>query len=135
MDPERFDRQVQSLSITASRRRGVVALLGGLLAASLLGLDLEAKQHRHAHKKRKTAHGDGRLTGQIAGGTPVPQGKYPFAASIRASVSGGSILCTGSLISPSHVLTAAHCTYDRTAGAFLLPSAYSVVVGQVDRTS
>jgi len=151
MEAERFDRLVGAVSTMVSRRRGVAALLAGLLAAALPALDLDAKRrhpthdqgksggHKHSQTSDRSRHvapspGDGRLTGQIANGTSVTQGKYPFAVSIRASRSDGSgSLCTGSLISPSHVLTAAHCTVDSRAGAFFPLSAFTVVVGQVNR--
>ncbi|KAI8866996.1 trypsin-like serine protease [Ramicandelaber brevisporus] len=47
---------------------------------------------------------------RIINGTPVREGEAPFAAYIYAQSSeegGGS--CTGSIISPNHILTAAHC--------------------------
>jgi hypothetical protein len=69
MEAERFDQAIRVLSLAGSRRRGVAALLGGLLAAAVPGLASgmkhgarhrrrPARKHQHAHvegkkKKRK----------------------------------------------------------------------------------
>ncbi|OWZ01477.1 Serine protease [Phytophthora megakarya] len=44
----------------------------------------------------------------IVGGEVVPNGAKPWATALRTSLDG-DISCSGSLISPTHVLTGAHC--------------------------
>jgi secreted trypsin-like serine protease len=56
---------------------------------------------------------DGSVETQVVGGTPVPDGKYPFMTSIQANTSKQSPykehFCGGTLIDQNSVLTAAHC--------------------------
>src|SRR5215218_892785 len=56
---------------------------------------------------------DGSIHPQVVGGTPVPDGKYPFMTSIQADTSnrGGyqEHYCGGTLIDQDSVLTAGHC--------------------------
>jgi hypothetical protein len=64
MEAERFDRAIRALTLPTSRRRGVLALLGALLATALPDLDGEAKQRlKHAHrngKKRRQVQDEGK---------------------------------------------------------------------------
>lgn len=49
---------------------------------------------------------------KIIGGTPVPDGKYPFMAYLDITWrNGDNPTCGGTLIDPNSVLTAAHCLW------------------------
>lgn len=65
-------------------------------------------------------------TEMIVGGTPAPDGKYPFQVRIYGSPSDTIGFCGGSIIDAQWVLTAAHCLMDTQA--------VTVGFGSTDRT-
>jgi secreted trypsin-like serine protease len=83
-----------------------------------------------ATAKRRTRRG---AQPEIVGGRPVPQGTFPFMAFLGIDLGGGQgISCGGSVIAPTFVLTAAHCTGpDGGHDPPFAPSAYTVDIGQV----
>jgi len=162
MATTRFDQLTTDVARSHTRRSALRLLGLALLGGASLGLAVDptsAKNRGNAHSRRagrhtskgrkkdanarQGRHGDERMaapamdrTPRVSDGTAVPKGAYPFAAAIRrVHSSGGSSACSGSLIDRSHVLTAAHCTNDSTTGAPFPLDAYTVVVGQVDRTA
>ena len=77
---------------------------------------------------------------RIVGGTPVPNGKYPFQAALLIQSAGTNDFqrqfCGGSLITPFQVMTAAHCVefFGPRPGQIRL-SDLRVVVGRTVLTS
>ena len=70
---------------------------------------------------RSEAANQGDFEAQIVGGTPVPDGKYPFMAYTEIERSDGSFVsCGGSLIDPDSVLTAAHCLENATRATLVV---------------
>src|SRR4051794_27493760 len=60
----------------------------------------------------------------VVGGHDVPAGKYPYVADITIDFAFG---CTGTLVDPTHILTAGHCSS-------ITPGLASIPVGQPGQT-
>jgi hypothetical protein len=70
----------------------------------------------------------------VIGGTAVVQGGAPYTVYIQASTGSTTfVACTGSVIAPTIILTAAHCVFDKTTGAAIPASAIAVAAGSVNR--
>lgn len=65
---------------------------------------------------------------RVVGGTATPIQSAPWAVFVKQSVSGGSLLCSGSILDSLHVLTAAHCAYDKN-GAQASITSFSIKAG------
>jgi secreted trypsin-like serine protease len=82
---------------------------------------------REPHRAGPTAH-----AAVIDGSTAAP-GTWPwlaFVANVQLSTA-----CSGTVVSPMVVLTAAHCAEDINSGALYPPSAFGVVTGALDWTA
>jgi secreted trypsin-like serine protease len=64
----------------------------------------------------------------VVGGTSVQVSSAPWVVSVRQTVRGGSLVCTGAVLDSLHVLTAAHCVFDLTGGV-APPSSFLVRAG------
>jgi trypsin len=69
------------------------------------------------------------------GGSAIAIDGAPWQVAVLAEVSGGEILCGGSIIGSEEVLTAAHCVFDPTTHAQLAPGAFFVIAGTGDITT
>jgi hypothetical protein len=71
----------------------------------------------------------------IVGGAPAPSGSWPWLAFIDDNQgSVGDWHCTGTVVAPNLVLTAAHCAEDPPSGVIDNVSDFTVVTGSLDKT-
>ena len=68
------------------------------------------------------------ISTRVVGGINAEPNSWPWQISLRVKARGKLYhICGGSLISPTHVVTAAHCVVKNAA-----PSRYKVVVGKLN---
>lgn len=145
--PEDGNSVNQSEDISFNRRfRMLMAVMSGLLALVMVSevvvasaaigrgaeagsdqsISREREQKKHKKKNRKD-----KVDSEIIGGYKSGQSKNKFAVFMFLDLGGLYLECGGSLITPNHVLTAAHCVEDEF-GTLQPPWAFSLIVGSPD---
>lgn len=111
-------------------RRALTAAALGVVATGALAVPASASDTvvLGAAKTKAPVHA------QIVGGTPITTEAAPHQVFVGIETAGGDeYACGGSIIDATHVLTAAHCTFDDNDLPIDLPLAtYTVVAGVAD---
>lgn len=97
------------------RLRGLAAL-GCAMLALVLWLPAAASASDGAHAS-------------VIGGKPASIAQFPSLAYIEAGNDRNGFACTGSVVAPRVILTAAHCVEDIESGRFAAPGEYAVATG------
>jgi secreted trypsin-like serine protease len=75
------------------------------------------------------ASASGGAQASIIGGSPATIERFPYLAYIEAGNKHSGFACTGSVVAPRVVLTAAHCVESVETGTFSKPAEYAVAIG------
>jgi hypothetical protein len=116
---------------TRGTRAGLRAGAGVLAAAALLVSAAAAPAARENMQRRPSR--PPRAHAAVINGTQATAGTWPwlaFVANIQASTA-----CSGTVIAPMVVLTAAHCAEDMSTGTVYPAAAFRVVTGSLDWTA
>lgn len=97
-------------------QRRLLAILGG----AILALALWAPAGASASGGAKAS---------IIGGSPATIEQFPYLAYIEAGNKHSGFACTGTVVAPRVVLTAAHCVESVETGTFSKPAEYAVAIG------
>ncbi|MHB8235350.1 MAG: S1 family peptidase [Solirubrobacteraceae bacterium] len=113
------------------------ALLVGVLVAGLATAVAGAQGARPARANVKSHAGERGLGrhrygphahAAIVNGTQISIAQAPWQVVVFANADGG-LLCGGSIISPTQILTAAHCVFDETTNQPIAASDFEVLAG------
>jgi trypsin len=93
--------------------RRLLTILGGAILALAMALPATAAASGEAHAS-------------VIGGSPASIAQFPALAYIEAGNKHHGFACSGTVVAPRVVLTAAHCAEDIETGGFTKPGEYAV---------
>jgi secreted trypsin-like serine protease len=101
----------------------IVAVLAGTAAVPS---DAKASMSTHGALRSADAHT------AVVGGQAAAPGTFPWMAYIRDARGDEEDRCSGTVVAPNLILTAAHCAENRQTGVLNDASGYQVVTGDVN---
>jgi secreted trypsin-like serine protease len=111
------------------KTRLLAAALLCALASALLATPARAAEEKRVIAEPARTSADDGARASIVGGRAASIAEFPSLAYIEARVGKGGFACTGTVVAPRVILTAAHCIEGQESGAFTPPSAYAVATG------
>jgi len=85
-------------------------------------------------KQATDAVAAGPAQASVVGGKQATPGQFPWMAFVVDFIDEGAIACSGTVVAPRVILTAAHCVVDEQSGALRDATGYRVVTGVVNWT-
>ncbi len=122
---------VAGATVRARRRAGFA--LAAAACLTIVGV-LPVSAHAATATNAAANAGKGGFSAQVVNGTSTSIGKWPFLVGILQKNQPDTFyaqFCDGTLVTPTLVLSAAHCTFDES-GLPLDPSAVDILVGADD---
>jgi secreted trypsin-like serine protease len=124
---------------TTSRLAMIVAVLTALAAVPAAQGSPSTRVLRNARGSsaagaHRGARAHARAHASIVDGTTAEPGSFPWLAVVFHEGAGEDFQCSGTVLAPNVILTAAHCAEDVGSGRRYSASGYAVVTGNVDWT-
>jgi len=117
---------------TPISRRAALGRIGAAAATLAGALSLQSGNARVVGKNRRNSKNQKHeVDSEINQGSAVSQGYYSFATYIEVDLADGISSCSGSLVTPSHVLTAAHCVTDDNNIPYA-PGQFTLTIGRTN---
>lgn len=122
---------MRNITRSISIRPGVRSFVALALASLAIALAAPAQGHAQPPSSDSRADAGGGARTSIVGGSPASIASYPWLAYIQYQGPVEAFSCTGTVVAPRLILTAAHCLLTGT-GKVAVTSNFTVLTGVAD---